>query len=198
MRKIIIVVASLLVLITGQVCSQEQDPVIQLNTLMQSFRYSEAIALADFYLIKDSTRSDFLLIKGRALSSLFRYKEAITTLKKSIRSDSTDITVLNELVNVYRQWGDPLSAIETCRKLINLFPDNRYFNLQLANICYNIKDYHAAIGVLLPLYRSDTSDFYGVKQLAYCYDELKDNDSAMFFYQHALRIIPFEPIVTGK
>jgi tetratricopeptide (TPR) repeat protein len=198
MRKIIAIAASLLILITGGVHSQEKDSLVQLNTLMESYRFTESIALVNLYLVKDSTRPDFLLIKGQALSSLFRYKEAITALTRANQSDSTNIGVLNELVNVYRQSGDPDKAIETCRKISTLVPDNRYFTLQLANLCYNNKDYREAIWVLLPLYSNDTSDFYLTKQLAYCYEELKLPDSALLFYRKALGTIPYDPIVTGK
>lgn len=187
-----------LLLVPGIAMTQEQEPVKQIKTLMESCQFSKAISLVELYLAQDSTSTDLLLLKGRALAIVFRHKEAIAALRKAQRLDSTNIRVLNELVNVYRQSGDPGKAIETSRKITKLDPSNRYFSLQLANLYYSDKDYRQAVQVLFPLYRADSSDFFVVKQLAYCYDEMKHNDSAAFFYHQALKITPYDPIVTGK
>jgi tetratricopeptide (TPR) repeat protein len=119
-------------------------------------------------------------------------------LRKAQRLDSANIKVLNELVNIFRQSGDAGKAIEINNKITILDPGNRYFSLQLANLYYSDKDYRDAIQVLLPLYHTDSSSFYLVKQLVNCYDELKLSDSAIFFYRQALKITPYDPIVTGK
>jgi tetratricopeptide (TPR) repeat protein len=177
--------------------AQEKEPAEQLKSLMESCQFSQAISLAELYLAKDSIRPDLLLLKGRALAAVFRYKEAIAALRKAQRLDSTNIKVLNELVNVYRTV-DPDKAIETGRKITSLDPGNRYFSLQLANLYYSDKDYMQALQVLSSLYRDDSSDFYVVKQMANSHDELKQSDSAMFFYRKALKIVPYDPIVTGK
>ena len=191
------ILVALLLLVPRIVGAQEKEPAEQLKSLIESCQFSQAITLAELYLSKDSTRTDLLLLKGRAMAALFRYREAIVILRKAQQLDSTDIKVLNELVNVYRS-GDLVSAIETSRKISKLDPGNRYFSLQLANLLYSGKEYRDAIQVLSPLYKADSSDFYVVKQLANCHDELKHTDSAMFFYSKALKIVPYDPIVTGK
>jgi len=198
MGKPLVILAALLLLVPQLTMAQEQEPATQLRSLMESFRFSQAISLAELYLSKDSTRTDLLLLKGRALAALFRYKEAIVTLRKAQQTDSTNTILLNELVDVYRQSGDPEKAVETSRKITRLDPGNRYFILQLASLLYSGKDYREAVKVLAPLFSTDTLDFYVVKQLANCYDELKWSDMAMFYYKKALKITPCDPIVTGK
>ena len=178
--------------------AQEHDPSEQLKSLMESCQFSQAISLAELYLSKDTTRTDLLLLKGRALAAGYQYREAIATLRKALRFDSTNIKVLNELVEVYRQSGDPGKAIANCRNICTLAPDNRYFSLQLANLYFSEEDYRQALQVLLPLYLSDSSSFFTAKQLGNCYNELKQYDSAIRYYRRALRITPFDPNVTGK
>jgi tetratricopeptide (TPR) repeat protein len=195
--KKIIMIFGVLALIPPY-CARAQENPEALGSLIKSFRYSEAIRLAEQYLKTDSTNVEVLLVKGRALEAVFKLKEAISTLKKAEEADSNNVSVLNELITVYWQTGEYKRAIETCKKITLLDPSNRYFALQLANLYYSNKDYGHAINVLLPVFQSDTSDFYVVKQLANCYDDKDVADSAEFFYRLALRINPYDPGVTAK
>ena len=188
----------MLLLFPGISWAQEREPSEKLKSLMESCQFSQAINLAELLLLKDSARTDVLLLKGRALAAGFQYREAIATLLKAYQSDTANIKVLNELVQVYRQSGDPGKAIATSRKISNLVPDNQYFWLQLASLYYAEEEYRNAIQVLLPLYLIDSSFFFVAKQLGNCYNEIKQSDSAEYFYRRALRIIPFDPFVTGK
>jgi tetratricopeptide (TPR) repeat protein len=165
---------------------------------MESCQFSQAVNLAELYLARDSSRSDLWLLKGRALAAGYQYKEALRALRNAEQLDSSNIRVLNELVEVYRQSGDQEKAILTSIKITRLDPGNRYFKLQLANLFYSEEEYRQAVTVLLPLYLSDSSSFFVAKQLANCYNELKRSDSAKRFYRRALRITPFDPYVTGK
>ena len=178
--------------------AQDREPAEQIKSLMESSRFSQAISLAELYLAKDSTRVDLLLLKGRSLAAGFQFREAIAELRKAQHLDTANIKVLQELVDVYRQSGDPAMAIETCLKVKALAPDNRYFSLQLANLYYSEEDYRQALQVLIPLYLSDSSSFYIARQLGNCYNELKRSDSAIRFYRRALRISPYDSYVTGK
>ncbi len=194
----LLIILSMLLLLPRTSAAQEREPVEQIRSLMESCQFSRAISLAELYLLQDSSRTDLLLLKGRALVSEFRYREAIATLLKAQHSDSANINVLNELVNVYRLSGEPDKAILTNRKICSLAPDNRYFTLQLANLYYSAEAYPQAVRVLLSLYLSDSSSFYVAKQLGNSFNELKRSDSAIRFYRRALRISPYDPYVTGK
>jgi tetratricopeptide (TPR) repeat protein len=178
--------------------AQEQEPAGQVKVLMESCQFSQAVSLAELYLARDSTRADLLLLKGRSLAAGYQYMEAATALRKALQLDSSNIQVLNELVDVYRLSGDPENAIATNLEIIRQVPENRYFRIQLANLYYSEEDFRQAVQVLIPLYLSDSSSFYVAKQLGNCYNELKHSDSAIRFYRRALRISPFDSYVTGK
>ena len=188
----------LLLLLPAISRAQKREPVEQVKSLMESCQFSQAANLAEQYLLQDSTLTDMLLLKGLALAAGFQYREAILAFRKALSVDSTNIKVLNELVNVYRQSGDPVKAIAIGWKIAGLVPENRYFRLQLANLYYSVEDYRHAVQVLLPLYKADSSSFYVAKQIGNCFNELKRSDSAVYFYRRALKITPYDPLVTGK
>ena len=188
----------LLLLLPAISRAQKREPVEQVKSLMESCQFSQAANLAELYLLQDSTLTDLLLLKGLALAAGFQYREAIVAFRKALSIDSTNIKVLNELVNVYRQSGDPVNAIDIGWKIAGLVPENRYFRLQLANLYYSVEDYRNAVQVLLPLYKEDSSSFYVAKQVGNCFNELKRSDSAIYFYRRALKITPYDPLVTGK
>ncbi|MCX6268873.1 MAG: hypothetical protein NTW16_16225 [Bacteroidetes bacterium] len=198
MWKPFLTIAILLQLLPGISEAQHPEPADQVKSLIESCQFSQAVNLAELYLLKDSARIDLLLLKGRALAAGFQYKEAIAALGKAHNLDSANIHVLNELVNVYRQTGDGEKAIVAGRKICILAPDNRYFSLQLANLYFSEEDFGSAVLILLPLYLADSSSFYVARQLGNCYNELKQSDSAIRFYRRALRITPYDPFVTGK
>ena len=198
MNRLLVIIVSLILFIPDIINAQDKEPEKKLSSFMESCQYSQAIALADRYLAQDSTNVNLYVLKGRALAACFQFKEAIAALLKAQKSDSTNIKVLNELVNVYKQAGDDGNAIATSFKITQLVPDNRYFSLQLANLFFSENEYRQAIQVLLPLFKADSAYYYVVKQLALSFDELKRSDSAELFYKRALGINPFDPIVTGK
>ena len=136
--------------------------------------------------------------KVKSLMEACQFSQAVNLAEQFLKQDSTNIKVLNELMHVYRQLGNPDKAIAICRKISSLVPDNRYFSLQLANLYYSEEDYRQALKALVPLYLSDSSSFFVARQMGNCYNELKRSDSAIRFYRRALRITPYDPYVTGK
>lgn len=198
MGKSRMILVLLLLLSPGISRAQEREQADQLKTLMESCQFNQAISLAELYLSSDSTRTDLLLLKGQALVAGYQYTEAIETLRKALKYDSTNIKVLNELVDAYRLAGDPGNAIATCTKIVGMVPDNRYFRMQLASLYYSEEDYQPAAAVLRQLYTADSSSYFVARQMGNCYNELKLADSARRFYRRALRITPFDPYVTGK
>ena len=188
----------MLLFLSGSMKSQSNESIREVNQMMEQYRFAEAEKLAGALLQSDSSNVVMLLLRGRALSSCFRYAEAKAVLIRAIRLDSVNIAVWYNLAGIYRQLGNNDLAVYACRKLIGLEPSNRIFILQLSNYYYNDGEYEKAKNVLLPLYRSDTTELYILKQLGHCYAELKVTDSAIFFYTRVLGLYPSDGLVTGK
>ena len=185
--------------LTGQfVAAQAKDPVREVKVMLETYRFSQAAILAEQYLQTDSSSIPLLLLKGKALSSGFKYREAKAELLKVISLDSTNITGWFDLVNIYRQLGNTGMALYACKKVNTLDPSNHFFVLQLSNLYYQSDQFEKAKNVLVTLYRSDTLDLYILKQLGHCYAELKKPDSAIFFYTKTLGLCPSDALITGK
>jgi tetratricopeptide (TPR) repeat protein len=115
-----------------------------------------------------------------------------------VSRDTSNILLLNEIYQVCRLSGNFQGAVKAGKKLILLAPENDYFRLQLANLYLTDKKFKEAKYLLIPLQNKDTTNFYVVKQLGICYDELNNFDSARYYYQKALTIAPFDPPVTNR
>lgn len=187
-----------LLFISGRLPAQQNDQAERIKSLMISYHFSQAIDLAEMICAADSSRMDILMLKGKSQLALFRYQQALETFGKVLKKDSADTRVLFEITDTYRQLGETEKAIKTCHKITELEPDNPYFSLQLASLYLQNEDYKNALIVLQTLYMKDTSDFYVLKQIAGCYNEMKSTDSAMIFYRKALVLRPYDPSVTVK
>ncbi len=183
---------------TTALFAQQKEPSVLLKSLLESYKYSEAIRLADQLLEKDSARTDILLLKARALMANCRTQDAIRVMEKAMQYDSVDIQVLGELSDYYRQAGELDKAIKICRRMIALGPDNSFFRLQLANLLMIGENYRQALVTFLPLYAADTTDFYVVKQVAACYSELGLADSAILFCLKAITLNPGDAGMVGR
>lgn len=166
--------------------------------LMDSYLYNEACQVASQLLGTDSLNIAFLILKGRALAADFKVQEAKDLFKRAYLSDTANTVTLFELVNVCRQLGDFRQSIAYCQKLFDLYPENSFFTIQLANLYYSIDDFRTVKDILLPLYQQDSLNSYVLKQMANSCNELQLADSAITLYKKYLDIIPFDAGVTGK
>ncbi len=182
--------------VTGQV--KQQEAVNEVKQLIENFRFDEAVQRADLFLASDSVNNTLLLLKSRALSSRYQFREANEVLVRVIRTDSANVSAWFELFTNYRLSGNQVMAAFCGRKLMTLQPSNSYFALQLANLHYNHDDYDSALEILGPLWRQDTNNLYVTKQLGNCYNELKLPDSAMIFYSRALILNPHDASTVSK
>ena len=192
------IIFSLLFFAIQQVAGQSNEDLVRVKQLMENFRYDEADQAAGLYLQADSSNTAMLLLKSASLSALNKYREARSVLVRVVKIDSANTRGWFNLSGCYRQLGNFSMAIYACTRAIALDPANRYFAQQLASLYYSNEEFDKAKSVLLPLYRTDTSDFYLVKQLGNCYAELKQADSAIFYYGNALALYPADAVITGK
>ena len=177
---------------------QTNDDLHRVKQLMESFRYEEAARAANRVLETDSNNVAVLLIKGMALASGYKFREARSVLARVVRIDTASIPGWFNLVNIYRQLGNYDLAVYACKRAVALDPGNRFFLLQLAGLYLNNDDFEKGRDILLPVYRTDTNDLYVLKQLGNCCAELKKPDSAIFWYRKVIELYPSDAAITGK
>lgn len=161
-------------------------PEDSVRQLADSYRYAEAIQLADRYLALDSTNVDLLDLKAWALQAYFQNQGAIRVFEQIYRLDTTRLSTLNDLVNANRQTGQYKQASVYCEKITLLYPENLYFRTQLANLYYLDGRYRMALDVLIPIIRADSSNLYVLRQIGNSFAALGRTDSAIVYYRQAL------------
>jgi tetratricopeptide (TPR) repeat protein len=181
-----------------KVTAQNSDASKAVRQHIEKYQFEQAIRASDDYLAVDSNDVSLLVLKSKALSSLFRFRESNALLIKVVKIDSTNINVWFELFNNYRSLGNTDLAAYSCKRLLELDPGNRYFSIQLANLYYNADDFETAKSVMIPLYLADTIDFFITRQIGNCYLELKMAYSASEFYSRALALNPADAAVAAK
>ncbi len=198
-KKVLFITTFLFCFLHNNILSAQNSIQIEsLNTLMDSYKYNDAIKLADTYLASDSTNSKIIYYKGKAQSAIYLYRNAIISYTKAYGFDSLNIDFLQEITKTYQLLGDDEKAINYCRKIIDLQPDNYFFKVQLANIYYSNLNYIESKNTVLPIFINDTSNIFIVKLIGNCYTELKKYDSAIYYYNKAIELMPFDAFICQK
>ncbi|MEI6123259.1 MAG: hypothetical protein WCQ95_06475 [Bacteroidota bacterium] len=178
--------------------AQTTDAEKKIAVLMDNYRFAEAIDQADISLASDTANRALLLLKSKALTKLFQYKQSCDVLLKAYASDTSDIMLIAELANLYQKKGDNKNAFYYSEKACRLSPQNAYFRLQLAGLYFADADYLPCIETLKYLCNTSTINQYAARLTADCYYELKQNDSSEFWYQKNLSTTPFDTYATQK
>lgn len=93
-------------------------------------------------------------MKAEALQAWFHNQEAIDVYEQIYRMDTTRLSALNDLVNANRLVGLYEQAATYCEKITLLYPENRYFKTQLANLYFLNDQFDQAFlrrGPLIPI-----------------------------------------------
>ncbi|MBN1952999.1 MAG: tetratricopeptide repeat protein [Bacteroidales bacterium] len=176
-------------LFMGHVHSQAQEHEA-ITVLMQKYEYQEVLEQID-RIEKPGVDLSLLRVKAAALKGLNRYQEAIQVVDQVYKSDSTDLRIIIELANCYQSLGDYKQAQQFFQKAIRIKPENRYLYQQLADAYYFDDDFVRAIEIYSGLYAGD-STYYLSKQLALSYDNLHQDDPAIYYYRKAIALNPVE------
>lgn len=170
----------------------------QINNLIESYNYDEALLMMDRLIQLDSTNPELYMLKAKSLAALNKYGEAVIQIKKGYNYDSANLKVISCLIELLSQSGDIKTACNYAVKRVNLAPENRYFKFQLANLYYQSENYTSGLKVLIPIYSTDTMNVSLMKQIVNGFAGLDKTDSAILFCKRILKLIPYDPGITNK
>ncbi len=173
-------------LIDSYACAQAYDSV---KFYIQQYDYQKA--LDGIKGIPNSEDPELLELKVTALKGLKRYQEAIGVYEKILESDTSDLNTIIDLANCYQSIGDYKQAQGYFRKGLELRPGNNYLNLQLADVYYQGNDFHNALSAYFQIFSVDSS-FYPTRQIARCFDNIGQSDTAIYYYQKAVDMNPVD------
>lgn len=134
-------------------------------------RYEEAERRADAALAQAPTTADATILKARALEGQNRAAAAVELLEKAAAAQSSDVSVLSNLLGVYQRKLDKAGVARTLGRLTALTPDNEEMRFQLAQALFEAGRLREAESTSRALARSarNPQNFTGVLKLWLAY-----------------------------
>lgn len=110
--------------------------------------------------------------------------------------DTTKAQYVEAASNIYKSFGDTVTALEIVKKGRKILPNDRSLLLDEANIYNNKKDYRSLLPLLPALLEINTNNADIAFVAASCYDHLNQYDKAESLYLHAIELnsSAYEPI----
>lgn len=167
--------------------AQQRDSII---SLFQQFEYQKVIGQINE---NDSLSNDpqLLYYKAAALKGLNKFQQAIPYYEKLLKQDTLNLKYRIELAECYQSLGNFKETQQLYIGALDSDSVNYYLVQQLANSYYLDDDFTKAKMYYQKAYLND-STFYLSKQLARCYDNLGNRDSAISYYKKAIVHSPID------
>ncbi|HEY5327149.1 MAG TPA: hypothetical protein VIJ27_09115 [Mucilaginibacter sp.] len=105
-----------------------------------------------------------------------------------IGGDNTKAEYVEAASNIYKSFGDTVTALEVVKKGRKVLPNNKSLLLDEANIYNNKKDYLSLVKLLPALLDINTNNADISFVAANCYDHLNQYDKAESLYLHAIEL----------
>ena len=105
-----------------------------------------------------------------------------------IGGDNTKAEYAEAASNIYKSFGDTVTALEIVKKGRKVLPDDKSLLLDEADIYNNKKDYLSLVNLLPALLAINTNNADISFVAANCYDHLNQYDKAETLYLHAIEL----------
>lgn len=119
----------------------------------------------------------FTRLRAQALKSMGRMSETLAEWNSLLPADSTNVKVIMELAECYRQMGNTNKALACYRKAIEFKPKNKYFRLQYIRTLLNVKRYEDAKSACHEWLDIDTVSAIGYNYLGQAYEGMALEDT---------------------
>lgn len=160
----------------------------QINAIqeaMSAYDYEKAIELID----RETPTTGLLTLKGRALKGLFRYEEAITSLKQAIEKDPQNIQLLLDLAECNKLAGYANDALACYEKVLEINPEHTYCALQRVNLLFAVERYPETKEACAKMLEKDSTAMV-LRLMAQTYQALLHADTAEIYYKKAIEKNP--------
>ncbi len=176
----------LLVIFCQSIFSQTFDLNDSIRGLIQNYQYQAAINKIDKKLAV-KTDNNLLVYKGLALKGLLKYADAIKIFEIVLLSDTCNYQSTIELATIYKILGDYRKSL-TYLSLAKKIYSNPFVEMEMAAAYYATEEFVKAKNLYQIIERRDSSNLFVVRNIAKCYDNLENNDSAVVYFNKALLI----------
>ncbi len=172
--------------------SQNAEQIRELELYVLKGNYDSSIVIANELLKSDSTNWEIYFYLGKSYQSKYKYFDAIKFFEKANALDTSNSIIENSLAASFDFIGKDEDAIsiyydQYLRDTLDLDPI-----VNLANLFRKKKEFGSAIYYYQKANAIDPTNFYYFKQLAYCYDKINVIEGAIFSYQIAIQLNPYD------
>ncbi len=168
------------------------NPADAIREAMARYEYSSAISLIDSALVHVDTADaagmrTLLLMKARCLKKLYRFGDACRTLEPLAVDD--DVEVIGELADSYANDGKTEDALGVYYYLMMKHPENVFFRLQNLSLLNRKSDWGQCIFEgKIALQIDSLPQIMSI--VGHAYSKVGQMDSALVYYDDALRLRP--------
>ena len=147
--------------------------------------------------VAQTSHRDSVLTQARYLKSIFRTDDAIEALSALVGPGAMDDGVLAELADCHFQSGDYEDAAGTYFMLSTHSPGNILYKIRLMQAFYRLKAYPQSIQAGQAALQLDSIPAV-VSYVGDAFNQMKQADSALFYYRRALAMKPMNQSVLSK
>lgn len=160
----------------------------KLNLLILTGKYSEAIDLSKKLLKNYPDSANFYYQQALIYKLMYRYPDAMCSIKNAIRLDSTNLDYLSEYGSILLKRNRDKQAMDIFKSIIAKNKYHLYAGLNLSNYYLKNKQIDEARSILTNLFEKDTTNSYFARNLGLCAIKSGNKDKSLYWLKKAIRL----------
>lgn len=191
-------ISVLLLLFSGcfQIFSQTTDKTDLIRSYLLENQYQSALDLINVQL-KSTNDNKLYLYKGIALRGILKYNEAIESFNYLLKSDSSNLQAILELSNTNKVLGDYSKSLIYLLKANEIHSSPSVLS-EIANTYFILERYEQAKNIFFELLKQDSLSVFLIRNIAKCYENADNIDSAIFFFEKTLDLKKYDAQSVNK
>ncbi len=177
-------------LLSAVVCAQQENHSDTLTQLYIEGDYTTIKEIVTETLRNGAETKETWFFYGKALEALYDFDSASVCYEKALKFDSADLKILNSLASSYVDKRNFNRAGDIYRKILAINPQRTDAKINLANLFLRMDRDIQAKELFNELVNNDTANTYFLSQVAVCYHNLNVIDSAIYYFEKAVRLNP--------
>ena len=180
------------ILLAIQIYSQNQRSIQKLELTILKGRYDSSIIIANEILKSDSLNWYALYYLGKSYHAKYQYFDALKMFKKANLLDTSNSIIENSLAETYEIIGKDEDALDIYYKQYLRDTTKIEPIVNLANTYRITREYGSAIHYYQKASAIDPENFYYYKQQGFCISKINMPVPAIFAYEVALMLNPYD------
>jgi tetratricopeptide (TPR) repeat protein len=168
--------------------SKANQTLDSIKLLIQESKFDDAVKITNRLKLNRNTTAVVYYFDGISNKNLYKFHNAIESFQKSYQLDTSISLNIVEVANCYKLTNENNKALIYYEKAAIKFPENKTIQTEIANMHFIIENYGKANKLFFKLYTTDTTNIYIVRNIAKCFDNLDQEDSAVFYFNKVIQL----------